>query len=45
MAEAPDVSYAAARQLGMVEDGVVPIEITVLACCEAARFNQMWAST
>ena len=25
-----DVSYAAARQLGMVEDGVVPIEITVL---------------
>ena len=26
-----DVSYAAARQLEMVEDGVVPIEITVLA--------------
>ena len=25
-----DVSYAAARQLEMVEDGVVPIEITVL---------------
>ena len=26
-----DVSYAAARQLAMVEDGVVPIELTVLA--------------
>ena len=26
-----DISYAAARQLEMVEDGVVPIEITVLA--------------
>ena len=26
-----DVSYAAARQLEMVEDGVVPIEITVVA--------------